>query len=228
MDRDTTRKRGAHERILSGFRGEDLDILIGTQMIAKGHDIPEITLVGVILADVSLDLPDFRASERTLQLLMQVAGRSGRGKWPGQVLIQSYHPDHYCLESVCRHDYRQFYEKEIACRKELDYPPFSRMVNLRLTGKSEEVTQRAARRMGEVIESIQGAHASQYRSVEILGPSLAPLARLRDRFRYHCFLKGRTPKTLLSFTREILSRRKEFLPSTRVQLEVDVDPVQVL
>jgi primosomal protein N' (replication factor Y) len=228
MDRDTTRKRGAHERILSGFRGEDLDILIGTQMIAKGHDIPEVTLVGVILADVSLDLPDFRASERTMQLLMQVAGRAGRGEWPGQVLIQSYHPDHYCLESVCRHDYRRFYEQEIACRKELDYPPFSRMVNLRLTGKGEDATQRAARRMGEVAQSIQAERSSPYKGIEILGPSPAPLAQLKDRFRYHCFLKGKTSKTVLAFTREILSRRKRFLPSTRVQLEVDVDPVQVL
>jgi len=228
MDRDTTRKRGAHEKILSQFRGEDLDILIGTQMIAKGHDIPEITLVGVILADVSLDLPDFRAPERTLQLLMQVAGRAGRGEWPGRVLIQSYHPDHYCIESVCRHDYKKFYEQEIAYREELGYPPFCRMVNLRLTGKSEEATQKAARRMGEVARLIQDEQASQYKGIEILGPSLAPLARLRDRFRYHCFLKGKTPKTVLSFTRDILARRKEFLPSTRVQLEVDVDPVQVL
>ena len=228
MDRDTTRRRGAHERILSRFRGEDLDILIGTQMVAKGHDIPEITLVGVVLADVSLDLPDFRASERTLQLLMQVAGRAGRGRWPGHVLVQSYHPDHYCIESACRHDYRGFYAQEIACRKELGYPPFCRMVNLRLTGKIEEATQKAALRMGEVAHLIQKERASQYRDIEILGPSLAPLARLRDRFRYHCFLKGKTPKTLLSFTREILSRRRSFLPSPRVQLEVDVDPVQVL
>lgn len=228
MDRDTTRRRGAHEKILSRFRGEDLDILIGTQMIAKGHDIPEITLVGVVLADVSLDLPDFRASERTLQLLMQVAGRAGRGRWPGQVLIQSYHPDHYSLDAVCRHDYRGFYEKEIACREELGYPPFCRMVNLRLTGKIEEATEKAARRMGEVAHLIQKERASQYRDIEILGPSPAPLARLKDRFRYHCFLKGKTSKALLSFTREILSRRKNFIPSPRVQLEVDVDPVQVL
>jgi primosomal protein N' (replication factor Y) (superfamily II helicase) len=228
MDRDTTRRRGAHERILTQFRGEDLDILIGTQMIAKGHDIPEITLVGVVLADVSLDLPDFRASERTLQLLMQVAGRAGRGRWPGRVLVQSYHPDHYCIESACHHDYRRFYEQEIACREELGYPPFCRIVNLRLTGKDEQATQKAARRMGEIAQSVQQENASQYRAIEILGPSLAPLARLRDRFRYHCFLKGRAAKTVLSFAREIISRRKAFLPSTKVQLEVDVDPVQVL
>ena len=228
MDRDTTRRKGAHEKILSRFRGEDLDILIGTQMIAKGHDIPEITLVGVVLADVSLDLPDFRASERTLQLLMQVAGRAGRGEWPGQVLIQSYHPDHACIESACLHDFKRFYEKEVAIRKELDYPPFSRMVNLRIMGKSEEATQKAARRMGELGHRIRKQNTSLYRGIEILGPSAAPLARLRDRYRFHCFLKGKAARTLLSFTREILAGRKRFLPSTGVQLEVDVDPVQVL
>lgn len=228
MDRDTTRTKGAHEKILSRFRGVDLDILIGTQMIAKGHDIPEITLVGVVLADVSLDLPDFRASERTLQLLMQVAGRAGRGEWPGQVLIQSYHPDHACIKSACLHDFKRFYEQEIATRKELDYPPFCRMVNLRITGKSEEAAQKAARRMGELAHKIREENTPLYRGIEILGPALAPLARLRDRYRFHCFLKGKSPRTLLAFTREILARRKRFLPSTSVQLEVDVDPVQVL
>ncbi len=228
MDRDTTQKKGAHEKILSRFRGEDLDILIGTQMVTKGHDIPEVTLVGVILADVSLDLPDFRASERTLQLLMQVAGRAGRGEWPGQVLIQSYHPDHYCIESVVRHDFKGFYDQEIAARKELDYPPFSRMVNLRITGRNEAAVQRAARRMAQIAHNIQKRNIRAYREIEILGPSTAPLARLRDRFRFHCFLKGNTSRTLLGFTREILSRRKEFLPSSRLLLEVDVDPIQVL
>jgi primosomal protein N' (replication factor Y) len=228
MDRDTTRTKGAHEKILSRFRGVDLDILIGTQMIAKGHDIPEITLVGVVLADVSLDPPDFRASERTLQLLMQVAGRAGRGEWPGQVLIQSYHPDHACIKSACLQDFKRFYEQEIATRKELDYPPFCRMVNLRITGKSEEAAQKAARRMGELAHKIREENTPLYRGIEILGPALAPLARLRDRYRFHCFLKGKSPRTLLAFTREILARRKRFLPSTSVQLEVDVDPVQVL
>jgi primosomal protein N' (replication factor Y) len=228
MDRDTTRRKGAHEQILSRFRGEDLDILIGTQMIAKGHDIPEITLVGVILADVSMDLPDFRASERTLQLLMQVAGRAGRGPWPGRVLIQSYRPDHACIESVCTHDYLRFYEKEITARRELDYPPFSRMVNLRLTGRNEEVTQTAAQRLGEIAHGIREANRGAYGGIEILGPSLAPLARLRDRFRFHCFLKGKGPRPLLAFSREVLAGRKRFMPSPGVQLEVDVDPVQVL
>jgi primosomal protein N' (replication factor Y) len=228
MDRDTTRRKGAHDKILNRFRGEELDILIGTQMIAKGHDIPEITLVGVVLADVSLDLPDFRASERTLQLLMQVAGRAGRGKWPGQVLIQSYHPDHACIEFACLHDFKRFYEQEIATRKELDYPPFCRMVNLRVIGKNEEATQKAARRMGDMAREIREQNTALYRDIEILGPSPAPLARLRDRYRFHCFLKGKTPRTLLPFTRKILANRKKFLPSTSVQLEVDVDPVQVL
>ncbi len=228
MDRDTTRAKGAHEQILNRFRGGGLDILIGTQMITKGHDIPEVTLVGVVLADASLDLPDFRASERTLQLLMQVSGRAGRGEWPGRVLIQSYHPDHACIEAVRLHDFKGFYEQEIAARQELDYPPFCRMVNLRITGRSEETTHEAARRMGDVARKIREENRSRYRGIEILGPSPAPLARLRDRFRYHCFFKGKAPRALLAFTREILARRASFLPSPRIQLEVDVDPIQVL
>jgi primosomal protein N' (replication factor Y) len=228
MDRDTTRRKGEHERILNRFKGEELDILVGTQMIAKGHDIPAVTLVGVVLADVSLDLPDFRAAERTLQLLMQVAGRAGRGARPGQVLIQSYHPDHACIESVRLHDFRRFYEQEIETRRELGYPPFCRMVNLRITGTGEEAAREAARRMGEAARAIREENGHVYRDIEMLGPSLAPLARLRDRFRFHCFVKGRAPGPVLAFTREIVSRRREFLPSSRIHLEIDVDPVQVL
>ncbi len=228
MDRDTTRRKGAHEEILRGFRGEDLDILVGTQMIAKGHDIPEVTLVGVVLADVSLDLPDFRASERTLQLLMQVAGRAGRGRWPGRVFIQTYHPDHYSIEAVRRHDYKRFYDQEIAFRRELNYPPFSRMVNLRLTGRLEEATRKAASTLREVALSLQDRNPNRFRGIELLGPSPAPLTRLKDRFRFHFFLKGKRVHPLLAFTAEVLSRAREALPARSVSLEVDVDPVQVL
>ncbi len=228
MDRDTTHRRGEHERILKRFKGEELDILVGTQMIAKGHDIPAVTLVGVVLADVSLDLPDFRAAERTLQLLMQVAGRAGRGPRPGRVLIQSYHPDHPCIESVRLHDFQRFYEQEIATRRELDYPPFCRMVNLRITGTGEEAAREAARRMGETARAIREERDPVYRDIEMLGPSLAPLAKLRDRFRFHCFLKGKAPGPLHDFTREIIARRGKFLSSRSLHLEIDVDPVQVL
>ncbi len=228
MDRDTTRKKHAHEKILKRFQGDDLNILIGTQMIAKGHDIPEVTLVGVIQADVSLDLPDFRASERTFQLLMQVAGRAGRGRWPGQVFIQTYHPDHYSILAASQHDYKKFYEQELVFRKELNYPPFSRMVNLRITGSKEEPTQQAAYRIGALARSLLKANKSKYSNIEILGPSPAPLSRLRGRFRFHCFLKGAPSKLLLSFTKEILSKCQPILLPGKLNLEVDVDPIQML
>ena len=228
MDRDTTRKKGAHEQILQQFQGEELDILIGTQMITKGHDIPEVTLVGAILADASLDLPDFRASERTFQLLLQVAGRAGRGPWPGRVVIQTYHPDHYAIQSVCKQDYKAFYEKEVAFRRELGYPPFARMVNLRLTGREEEKVKRTASRVGDTARSLLAEYPRRYPGIEVLGPSQAPLSRLRERFRYNCFVKGNPPRTLLTLTKEILGRSKPFLSGGKVNLEVDVDPIQVL
>ncbi len=228
MDRDTTRKRGAHEELLDQFRGDDLDILIGTQMIAKGHDIPEITVVGVIMADVSLDLPDFRASERTFQLLLQVAGRAGRGRWPGQVLVQTRHPDHYCISTLACHDYKQFYEKEIEFRRELNYPPFSRMINLRVSGLDEGKTARAADRIGTAARAALGSGPFRGAAMEILGPSQAPLGKLRGRFRHHCFLKGTPPRLLLALAREVADRNKVFLDRNRILLEIDVDPIQIL
>jgi len=210
------------------FRKGELDTLIGTQMIAKGHDIPEVTLVGVILADVSLDLPDFRASERTFQLLLQVSGRAGRGPWPGEVLIQTYHPEHYSIQAVSLQDYEGFYDQELSFRKELNYPPFSRMVNLRVSGADEETARSAAHRIGEVARSILDNRPADYPGIEILGPSQAPLGRLRGRFRHHCFLRGNPPRLLLAFTREIVSASKAAFSGGRVKLEGDVDPVQVL
>jgi len=228
MDRDTTRRKGAHEQILKKFQGEEMDILIGTQMIAKGHDIPEIILVGVILADVALDLPDFRASERTFQLLLQVAGRAGRGPWPGNVLIQTYHPDHYSIRAACEQDYKAFYDQEVAFREELNYPPFSRLVGIRVTGQVEEKVEQAIERIAQEARKLQQKKPSHYQGLEVLGPSRAPLAKLRGRFRYHCFLKGNPPGTLLAFTKEILSGIQGSDSAGSVHLEVDVDPVQVL
>jgi len=177
---------------------------------------------------VSLDLPDFRASERTFQLLLQVAGRAGRGAWPGRVLVQTRHPDHYCLRALACHDYRQFYEQEIALRKELDYPPFSRMVNLRVSGLDEQKTSRAATRMGDLARSVLREDPFRGGTLEILGPSQAPLGRLRGRFRHHCFLKGGPPRLLLALARQVTQQAKVFLQRNKIQLEVDVDPVQLL
>ena len=144
MDRDTTTKRGSQEALIRRWERGDLDILVGTQMITKGHDVAGVTLVGALLADLSLNLPDFRAAERTFQLLSQVGGRSGRGDDPGRVIIQTYAPDHYALEFLVAHDYKGFFAAESEFRRALSYPPYGRLVNLRLDGpKMSEVEQRA-------------------------------------------------------------------------------------
>jgi len=228
MDRDSTRRKGSHEEILRRFRSEELDILVGTQMIAKGHDVPEVTLVGVILADVSLDLPDFRASERTFQLLLQVAGRAGRGPWPGHVVVQTRHPDHFCLKALLAQDHRMFFEQELAFRKALSYPPFCRMVNIRVSGPDQETTREAAAQVGSLARSMPPNQAWASQPVEVLGPSQAPLSRLRGRFRYHLFLKSSDARGLIEFTRELVCRARPVFSARNVGLEVDVDPVQVL
>ena len=228
MDRDTTRRKGSHEEILTRFRHDGMDILIGTQMIAKGHDIPAVTLVGVISGDVSLDLPDFRASERTFQLLLQVAGRAGRGPWPGRVLIQTRHPDHFCIQCVLRQDYRAFYEQEISFRRSVFYPPFCRMINLRMSGTDESATRETSLQVGVMARSLLEEKQSPSGGLEILGPSQAPLSKLRGRFRFHFFIKSSNVAALQDFTRELVRRTRPILSAKKISLEVDVDPIQVL
>jgi primosomal protein N' (replication factor Y) len=142
MDRDTTSKRGAHEELIRSWEKGETDILVGTQMITKGHDVTGVTLVGALLADLSLNLPDFRSGERTFQLLSQVAGRSGRGDDPGTVIIQTYAPDHYAIQHLIHHDYKGFFAAEIEFRRALNYPPFSRLVCLRLEGPNSRRSKR--------------------------------------------------------------------------------------
>lgn len=229
MDRDTTRRKGSHETILAGFRQGEIDVLIGTQMIAKGHDIPGVTCVGVISADVSLDLPDFRAAERTFHLLTQVAGRAGRGQWPGKVFIQTLHPENYCIRAVEHHDYKLFYSREIAFRKELSYPPFSRMINIRVSGTREDQAREAAMRVADVGRNILEKHPERYSgSIQVLGPASAPLARLRGQYRFQCFFKGSRARSLHLFTKDLLGDLQPVLSGKGVRVDVDVDPVQVL
>ncbi|MEW6442862.1 MAG: primosomal protein N' [bacterium] len=228
MDRDTTRRKGAQEKILGRFRQDGTDILIGTQMIAKGHDIPAVTLVGVILADVALDLPDFRASERTFQLLVQVAGRAGRGPWPGKVLVQTRHPEHFCMQSVRNQDYRSFFGQEILFRKAAGYPPFCRMVHFRILGRDEAATRETAMHAGRLARSLLADEPDSYGGVEILGPSQAPLPKLRGRFRFHFFARSGSTERLHSLSREIIERLRPTLSAHKIDLEVDVDPLQVL
>ncbi len=219
MDRDTTARRGAHLRIVGRFRDAETNILIGTQMVAKGFDFPGVTLVGVISADTSLNLPDFRASERTFQLLTQVSGRSGRGAKEGEVIVQTYRPDDYSVQAAAEQDYEAFYHQEIAARRELNYPPFSRLVNLVVSGDEEREVAHRAEMLAEALTA-----AGAGRGVEVLGPAPAPIARLRRRHRWHVLLRGPAGEVQAT-AREALDKLGD---REKSGLVVDVDPVSLM
>ena len=155
MDRDTTATRGSQESLIRRWEKGELDILVGTQMVTKGHDVSGVTLVGAVLADLSFNLPDFRAAERTYQLLSQVAGRSGRGDHPGRVLIQTYAPEHYAIQYLINHDYKGFFEMEAGFRRELNYPPFGRLISLRLDGPKMEEVEKQAKSLTAKLRELQ-------------------------------------------------------------------------
>ncbi|MFC1870057.1 primosomal protein N', partial [Chloroflexota bacterium] len=210
-DSDATRGRYDHSEILRKFRAHEADILIGTQMVAKGLDLPLITLVGVVSADTSLNLPDFRAGERTFQLLSQVAGRAGRGVLGGRVIIQTYSPDHYAIQAAARHDYAAFYDKEIAFRRQLHHPPFARLASLVFSHANEAVCQREAERMKRLI--IAERDARGIADLSLIGPAPAFVHKLRGRFRWQLVLRG--------------SELSDFLASLPIAQgwAVDIDPV---
>ena len=218
MDRDTTTRKGAHHRLVDQMSAREIDVLIGTQMVAKGHDFPAVTLVGVLNADTALNLPDFRSAERVFSLLSQVAGRAGRGDRPGRVLIQTYAVDNYALDYVTRHDFRGFAELELTQRQALAYPPFGHLVNLVLSGND-------ATRLKATAEQLSVELARAEADVEVLGPAPCLLARLRNRHRMQILLKAKQRDPL---RREItlLGRLKKGLPPG-VQLTVDIDPVDM-
>ncbi len=226
MDRDTTSRRRSHLQILKRLESGSIDILIGTQMIVKGHDFPNVTFVGVVSADTSLHFPDFRSSERTFQLLTQVAGRAGRGEVFGEVVIQTFNPDHYCILRARDQDYIGFYREEIQFRKALEYPPFSRFINFRLVGNSDKRTKGMAEEMGRIGQSL--AKEAHRKEIEILGPSTAPFAKMRGKFRWQMLAKGKSPRLLHQFAKELSSRMDVPLKGKGVNLEIDVDPVFIL
>ena len=225
MDRDTTARRGAHTRLLRAWHMGEIDVLIGTQMITKGVDNPRVTLVGVLNADISLNLPDFRAAERTLQLVSQVAGRAGRGNEPGEVLVQTLRPDHYSLRAAAAHDYRAFVAAEIEYRRSLGYPPFGRLINVRLEASSPTAAERTARDFAARMRARPEAGRD---GVDVVGPAPAPIERLRGRYRWQVLVRG----TGSAATRSVVEYgRAEFLPqrrAVRVRIVVDVDPYSML
>ena len=221
LDRDTVRTRHDFERVLNQLHGGEINLLVGTQMIAKGHDIHGITLVGVVGADFALSFPDFRAAERTFQLLTQVAGRAGRGETPGKVILQTFYPDHYAIQFAQQHDYLGFYEKEVRYRKWMHYPPFSALANVLVRSDKLDLALRWTGQIGKWFESTRNE------GVRVLGPSVAPIMRLKRDYRYHFIVKGEGREKLNT----VLKRLAAFAESQKIprtNLIVDVDALSLL
>jgi primosomal protein N' (replication factor Y) len=220
LDRDTVTGKKHYEHILHGFREKQFDILVGTQMIAKGHDIPNVTLVGVVSADVGLGMPDFRAAERTFQLLTQVAGRAGRGDLPGIVLVQTINPDHYAVRLSAAQDYEAFYQKEIQFRRFMHYPPFSAMANVLVRAVRQEDALRMATELDLHMKPLP-------ENIKVLGPAEAPVLRIKTEYRYQFLVKSSSRKAL----NELLQKAREFARGRKwgaTALMMDVDPLSLM
>jgi primosomal protein N' (replication factor Y) len=221
MDRDTARTWQAAARILEDLERGAIDVLVGTQMIGKGHDVPNVTLVGVVSADIALHLPDFRAGERAFALLTQVAGRAGRGDRPGLALIQTYNPDHYILRAVQAQDYAALWEAESQLRREQGLPPFTRAVLAVVSSPEEAAVERAA------IELATLLHGQGIRGSDVSGPAPAPLFKVRGRHRWHLLIRGRDGRTLHAKVQEAATRLRTLRPARGVRVDLDVDPVSL-
>jgi primosomal protein N' (replication factor Y) (superfamily II helicase) len=228
MDRDTMRHKDEVQQVLKRFLHRETDVLVGTQMVTKGHDFPHVTLVGVISADLSLNWPDFRAGETTFQLISQVAGRTGRGASPGKVIIQTYNPSHYAIRAARDHDYQGFFSREIELRRQLNYPPFSSMVNLRFLGNSRSTTEQIARNMNMRIRDTLKKHPNSKKDIEVLGPVEAPIAKIKGKYRQQILIKSRRPAYLNQLLGEIDRFSPQILGPSGVRLIMDVDPYQMI
>ena len=217
MDLDTTRSRESHRRMYEAFKTQQVGLLVGTQMIAKGFDFPQVTLVGVVSADTALNLPDFRAGERTFDLLTQVAGRAERGRQPGRVVIQTYCPDHYAIQAAQQHDYHRFYDEEIRMRRRLRLPPFVHLIELTVYGTSRQRVEDAAQRLAARLR-----RAANRRRISLLGPAPHRVARLRRTYRTHLLLKGQTVEPMVALLRTTLQPGRRF---RGMPVAVDVDPL---
>ena len=220
LDRDTVTGKRQYETILQDFREGNYDLLVGTQMIAKGHDIPNVTLVGVVSADIGLGMPDFRAAERTFQLLTQVAGRAGRGNVPGIVLVQTINPDHYAVRMAAAQDYQAFYEKELTFRRMMHYPPFTAMANILVRSEKKEMAMRMSADLGMILTPAP-------EKLKVMGPAEAPVPRLKNEYRYQFLIKAASRKTL----NELLQRIRSFALDRKwgaTALVIDVDPLTLM
>ena len=209
-----------YETILSAFREGSYDILVGTQMIAKGHDIPNVTLVGIVNADIGLGLPDFRAAERTFQLLTQAGGRAGRGTTPGIVLLQTINPDHYAIRFAAEQDYAGFYEKEIEFRRAMAYPPYSALASVVVRARQEEEALTGSAALGRLFNPAP-------EGLRVLGPAPAAVARLQNEYRYQMIIKADRRARLVAAIRQVreLTQKERWNPAN---LLIDIDPVTLL
>ena len=219
LDRDAIRRRGALGTLLGRFRNGDIDVLVGTQMIAKGHDFPRVTLVGVVSADVGLGLADFRASERTFQLLTQVAGRAGRGEQPGEAIVQTLYPEHYSIQLAYRQDYPAFYARELQFRQAMRYPPLVAIVNVVVRSKTFAGAMDDA---ADIVQRVRDAPGA--RDLRVLGPAPAPLGRLRGEYRAQLLIKSTNRRTIRQAVTTAIAAR----PELQRRVVVDVDPLNVL
>ena len=220
LDRDTVTGKRQYETILQDFREGNYDMLVGTQMIAKGHDIPNVTLVGVVAADMGLGMPDFRAAERTFQLLTQVAGRAGRGSLPGIVLVQTINPDHYAVRLAAAQDYQGFYEKELNFRRMMHYPPFAAMANVLVRSEKKEMAMRMSTELGFLLNPPP-------EKLRVMGPAEAPVPRLKNEYRYQFLIKAASRKAL----NELLQKIRNFAVEHKwgaTALVIDVDPLTLM
>jgi primosomal protein N' (replication factor Y) len=228
MDRDTTNRKGAILALLKGLKNRTIDILVGTQMVAKGHDFPNITLVGIICADLSLSFPDFRAGERTFQLLAQVAGRAGRGDVPGRVILQTFNPGHFSILAAREQDFNSFYSQEIQFRKALAYPPVSRMIQLKISGKDKQKTADHARLLGDLCRELKASKSADFAPVVLMGPIEASLPKIAQFYRWQILMKSEHAGVLHDFIGRITSQHPTHFGNRGVKVVIDVDPYFML
>ena len=225
LDKDTSSNREHRHDVLNEMNKGKVDILLGTQIVAKGHDFPNVTLVGVVLADTTLHLPDFRSAERTFQLLTQVAGRSGRAEKPGKVLLQTFHPENFSLLCAKEQNFEKFSEQELQTRQALNYPPFGRLTQIRLQGSFDQKVEKSANDLRKFLSQLNDTKAGVL--LQILGPAKAPLAKIRGKHRWQILLKSPDSKTMKHFLRQAQYFAKEYLPA-QVQLQIDVDCLHLM
>jgi primosomal protein N' (replication factor Y) len=227
MDVDTTTEKGSHEKWLTMFRDKKADVLLGTQMVAKGLDFPDVTLVGVIAADTSLNIPDFRAAERTFQLLTQVAGRAGRHQKLGEVYVQTYTPDHYSVQCASRHDYHSFVSEELIHRGKLGYPPLHRLILITLSHEQVPFLVRTAEAFATRLKELAKAAEKQAESaffLDVLGPVASPVSRINDRYRFQCVVKYRGDTRAAELVGKAAAHFEEQSAKEKLQISIDVDP----